>query len=162
MRPFGPERHLDGIGENVDAAQHLVARVGGKSYVLGSHFRSPQIRSDETDGAYAAFAASAWVLSSTPMTSDSFMMRSSSPSILTSVPDHLPNRMRSPALTSIGTELAGFVASAGADGDDFALLRLLLGGVGNDDAALRLVFAFEATNDDTVVQRTEFHRGFLS
>ena len=36
------ERHLDGIGENIDAAQHLVARVGGKSDVLGSHFRSPE------------------------------------------------------------------------------------------------------------------------
>ena len=36
------ERHPDGIGENIDATQHLVARVGGKSYVLGSHFRSPQ------------------------------------------------------------------------------------------------------------------------
>ena len=34
------------------------------------------------------------------MMSDSFMIRSSSPSSLTSVPDHLPNRMRSPAFTS--------------------------------------------------------------
>ena len=29
------ERHLDGVGENIDAAQHLVARIGGKSDVLG-------------------------------------------------------------------------------------------------------------------------------
>jgi hypothetical protein len=28
LRPFGPERHLHGIGENVDAAQHAVARIG--------------------------------------------------------------------------------------------------------------------------------------
>ena len=96
------------------------------------------------------------------MTSDSFMMRSSSPSILTSVPDHLPNKTRSPCLQVDGDELAGFVAGAGADGDDFALLRLLLGGVGNDDAALRLVIAFNATDDDAVVQRSEFHGGFLS
>src|SRR5215212_5944743 len=40
--------------------------------------------------------------SRTPMTSDSFMMRSSSPPSRTSVPDHLPNRMRSPAFTSSG------------------------------------------------------------
>jgi hypothetical protein len=33
-------------------------------------------------------------------------------------------------------ELAGFVAAAGADGDDLALLRLFLGGVGDDDAAI--------------------------
>ncbi len=31
------ERHLDGVGENVDAAQHAIARVSGKLDVLGSH-----------------------------------------------------------------------------------------------------------------------------
>ena len=35
----------------------------------------------------------------------SFMIRRSSPSSLTSLPDHLPNRMRSPALTSSGMRL---------------------------------------------------------
>ena len=34
------ERHLDGVGENVDAAQHLVARVDGEFDFLGSHFNS--------------------------------------------------------------------------------------------------------------------------
>ena len=34
---LGAERHLDRIGENVDAAQHAVARVSGKFNVLGSH-----------------------------------------------------------------------------------------------------------------------------
>ena len=87
----------------------------------------------------------------TPMTSVSFMIRSSSPSILTSVPDHLPNRMRSPGLSSVGDELAALVAAAGSDSDDLALLRLLLDGVGNDDAALRLVFGLDAADDDAVV-----------
>ena len=36
-------------------------------------------------------------------------------------------------------ELAGLVAAARPDGDDFALLRLLLGGVRDDDAAFRLL-----------------------
>src|SRR3712207_7894604 len=36
----------------------------------------------------------------TPMMSDSFMIRRSSPSMRTSVPDHLPNSTRSPAFTS--------------------------------------------------------------
>ncbi len=35
-------------------------------------------------------------------------------------------------------DLAGIVARAGTYGDDFAFLRLFLGGVGNDDAALGL------------------------
>jgi len=40
LRPFGAERHLHGIGENVDAAQHPVARVAAESYVFRSHFKS--------------------------------------------------------------------------------------------------------------------------
>jgi hypothetical protein len=44
-----------------------------------------------------------------PMMSDSFMIRSSAPSILTSVPDHLPNSARS---SSLIYELAGLVAAA--------------------------------------------------
>ena len=31
------ERHLDRVGENIDAAQHAVAGVAGKFNVLGSH-----------------------------------------------------------------------------------------------------------------------------
>src|SRR5208337_886861 len=47
-------------------------------------------------------------------------------------------------------DLATLVTRAGTDGDDLALLRLLLDGVGNDDAALRLVLALEAADDDAV------------
>jgi hypothetical protein len=54
----------------------------------------------------------------TPMTSDSLMMRRSSPSSLISQPDHLPNRMQSTGLTSSGT-IAPFVPGARTDGDDF-------------------------------------------
>jgi hypothetical protein len=86
----------------------------------------------------------------------SFMIRRSSPSILTSVPDHLPNRTRSP-LHVERDELAGLVAAARADGDDLALLGLFLGGVRNDDAALGLLFFLDALDDDAVVQRTELH-----
>jgi len=41
-------------------------------------------------------------------------------------------------------------------GDDLALLRLLLGGVRDDDAALRLLFAFQALDDDAVMQGRNF------
>src|SRR5215813_3589215 len=37
---LGAERHLHGIGQDVDATQHLFARVAGKTYVFGSHFKS--------------------------------------------------------------------------------------------------------------------------
>src|SRR6266850_1854684 len=36
---LGPECHLHRIGENIDPAQHAIARVSGKFYVLGSHLR---------------------------------------------------------------------------------------------------------------------------
>ena len=60
-----------------------------------------------------------------------------------------------------GNKLTAFVTCARADCDHFALLRLLLGGVRNDDAALRLFLAFDATDDDAVMQGTEFHECFL-
>src|SRR5208283_611295 len=54
-------------------------------------------------------------------------------------------------------KLAALVAGAGPHSDDLALLRLLLDGVGDDDAALRLVLAFHAADHDAVMQRSEFH-----
>ena len=81
------------------------------------------------------------------MMSLSFMMRSSAPSILTSVPDHLPNRTRSPFFRSSGDNLAVLAARAGAHGNDLALLRLLGGGVGDDDAAGRLALAVEPLDE---------------
>ena len=106
--------------------------------------------------ASAAVQADVGCQASTPMMSDSFMIRSSSPSSLISVPDHLPNSTRSPTLMSIGISLPALVAAAGADRDDFALRGLFLGGVGNDDAALGLFFGVDALDHDTVMQRTKF------
>src|SRR5437762_1452184 len=46
---------------------------------------------------------------------------------------------------------------AGARGDDLAFLRLLLGGVGDDDSA-HFLFAFiKALDDDAVVKRSDIH-----
>src|ERR1700722_7121849 len=58
-------------------------------------------------------------------------------------------------------QLAALVPSARPHGDDLALLRLLLDGIGNNDAALCLFLSFDAADDDTIVQWTEFHE-FLS
>src|ERR671916_273351 len=53
--------------------------------------------------------------------------------------------------------LAGAVifVLARADGDHLALLRLLLGGVGDDDAAPNLLALLDAAQDDTVVKRSD-------
>src|SRR5215210_2738336 len=54
-------------------------------------------------------------------------------------------------------DAAGLIAGAGADGDDFAFLRLLLDGIRDDDAALGLLLALNAADDNSIVQRTELH-----
>ena len=54
-------------------------------------------------------------------------------------------------------ELAALVAAARADGDDFALHGLFLGGVGDDDATLGLGVFLDPAHDHAVVQRTELH-----
>lgn len=87
----------------------------------------------------------------TPMTSPSFMINRSSPLNLISVPDHLPNKMRSPTFTSGGLRLplssrvpeptATISPSAG----------FFLGGVWNDNPALGFIFGLNTTHDDPVV-----------
>src|SRR5690606_22176856 len=49
----------------------------------------------------------------------------------------------------------------GAGGDDFALHRLLLGGVRNDDAALAARLLLQATDHHAVMQRLQLHRASL-
>ena len=89
--------------------------------------------------------------------SDSFMISRSSPSILTSVPDHLPNRILSPALTSNGSHGAIFSARTSANGDDFAFLRFFLGCIGDDDPASGFCFCLYPANEYAVMQRTKCH-----
>ena len=49
-------------------------------------------------------------------------------------------------------------AAAGTDGEDFALLGLLLGGVGDDEAADGRLFGLGRADDDAVLQRLQVHR----
>jgi hypothetical protein len=53
-------------------------------------------------------------------------------------------------------ELAALVAAAGSNGDDLALLWLLLGGVGNDNATSGLRLGIDSLDDNAVVKRSEF------
>ena len=54
-------------------------------------------------------------------------------------------------------QLARVLAGTLADRDDLALGGLFLGGVGDDETALGLVFAFDAADQHTVMQRFECH-----
>src|SRR5438094_6569280 len=48
-----------------------------------------------------------------------------------------------------------------SDGDDLAFDGLLLGGVGDDDATLRLLFFLHSLDDDAILQRPNLHEVFL-
>jgi hypothetical protein len=53
--------------------------------------------------------------------------------------------------------LAVLVAGAGADGDDLAFHRLFLCGVGDEDAAGSLRLWLDTTDQNAVLQWTQFH-----
>src|SRR5262249_51520972 len=81
----------------------------------------------------------------------------SSPSSLISVPNHLPNSTRLPGFRSIGISLA-----SRTDSNDLALLRLLIGSVGNDDAAFGFLLGVDAAHKHAVVQGTKLGLGMGS
>jgi hypothetical protein len=55
-----------------------------------------------------------------------------------------------------GDDVAFLVAAAGADSDDLALVGLLLGGVGDDDAAGEDLFLDDGLEDDLVGEGNQF------
>jgi len=91
----------------------------------------------------------------------SFMMRYSTPSILTSVPDHLPNRTRLPTCTSSGTSLPPRRGRP-AYGDDFPLGGFFLAVSGMMMPPALLSSGIDALDDDAVVKRTKLHAVLLS
>src|SRR5207237_9991040 len=54
-------------------------------------------------------------------------------------------------------QLAVLGLAARAHGDDFTFLRLLLGGVGDDDAAAHRLLLLDAASQDTVGERSDVH-----
>ena len=59
-----------------------------------------------------------------------------------------------------GNQLAAVVPLAGADGEDFTLIRLFCGGIGNHNAGRGLAFFFHAPDNYAIMQRTNFHSWF--
>ena len=89
------------------------------------------------------------------------MIMYSTPSSLTSVPDHLPNSTRSPTLTSIGMSLPlssrppGPTAMTSPSwGFSFAVSGMMM-------PPVVFIFSFDPFDDDAIVKWTEFH-GFAS
>ena len=91
------------------------------------------------------------------MMSLSFMMRSSCAIDLDLGAGPLAEQDPVSLLQVQRDDLAVLAACAGPHGDDLALLRLLGGGIGNDDAAGGLGFAVDAAQGHAVVEGTKLH-----
>src|SRR6185369_12929026 len=106
---LGAQCDLHRIGEDIDAAQNALSRVAAEFHVLGCHLATLSfVKVTKVSGFGAKFvnlAPAHQGQPTIPRMSLSFMMIRSSPSIFTSVPDHLPNRILSPAFTSSGVIL---------------------------------------------------------
>ena len=76
------------------------------------------------------------------MMSSSRMIKCSSASSWTSLPEYLPKRIRSPTFTSGTSRWPVASDFPFANRHDSALLRLFLSSIGNDDPAFGLVFFF--------------------
>ncbi len=75
-----------------------------------------------------------------------------------SVPPYLEYTTVSPTLTSHRDDLAGLVGPlARAHGQDLALLGLLLGGVGDDQAAGGGLLGLAWTDDDAIIEGLKVH-----
>ena len=134
---LGAERRLDGVREDVDAAEHRRAGVVAETDFFSCHDYLPSM---------------------TAMTSSSRMTSRSSPSTFTSVPQYLPNRILSPTLTSSGTDVAVLQDLALAHRNDLALDGLLgrrVSGITMPPAEVRLLF--QTLHDDAVMKRTNLH-----
>jgi hypothetical protein len=146
---------LHRIGQDVDAAQHAIARIDGEFDVFSSHsWNSFGLMSAKRLGGFslgglAAFDHAhdvAFFHDQEILTVDlDFGARPFAEQH--GVADLEINR----------DELARLVAATGADGDDLALARLLFGGIGNNDAAGSLFLGIDALDDNAVVKRAELH-----
>ena len=92
-----------------------------------------------------------------PMTSDSFMIEELFAVDLDLGAGPFSEEDAVAGLDVERLNFSAFVAGARADGDDLAFLRLLLGGVRNDDPALGLLFGFKTADDNSVVKWPEMH-----
>ena len=148
---LGAEGDFHRIGQNVDAAQHLLARIGAEFYVFSSHCCiAPEIGLPSVlflDGLFLDDAHDVGLLHDQEFFAGDFYLGAR------------PFAEQHPVarLDFRGNPLAVFVARTRADRNHFALLRLFLRGVGDDDAAGGLLILFDAANDHSVAQRTEIH-----
>src|SRR5208282_5515799 len=103
---LGAKRHGNGVGEDIDPFQDLLARFLPETDYLCRHFcfASPKF-TVSTEWIRIRLRAGRNAYSRIPKMSSSRMITCSSPSSFTSLPEYLPNRILSLAFTSIGISL---------------------------------------------------------
>ena len=133
------ERDLDGVGDRVDARLERLARLDAVLQFLVSHFvQSPYA---STRGEDVGLAQHEQILA---------VDLDLGPAVL-AVEDLV-------ALLDVERDaLAVLVELAVADGEDLALLRLLLGGVGEDDATRGGLLLLDRPHDQAIAQGLELH-----
>src|SRR6185369_13247866 len=157
------ERHLHRVGEDVDTAEHALAGVAGKADVFSSHCSlsfvslKPEAAPENPEKGLLG-----GLLLRSATLDDAEDVRFLHDQQVFTVDLHLGARPLAEQDAVAGLhverrELAVFSLDASAGGDDFALLRLFLGGVGNNDAPRGLLNAFDAANENAVVKRAELH-----
>src|SRR6185436_19036269 len=151
---LGPERHFYGVGQNVQAVNHLGAGAFVETYFFGWHlFLLLITKMDELlllrlvalrafDDAHDVFLAHDEEL---------FALH------FHGLPGVLAEQDLVAGLDVERDQLALVVFLALAHGDDLALIGLFGGGVGDDDAARGFALFLDALDDHTVMQRTDFH-----
>src|SRR5947208_128008 len=138
VAPAGAEGDRDRVGEHVDAAQDFLPRVLTERYELGWHRFSLDL-----DHAEDVLLAHDEVFLAVELDLRARV---------------LPEQDGLADLHADGHQLAVVVHLALADGDDLALLGLLLGGVRDDDPTLGLLGGFcESFHDDAILKWPDLH-----
>src|SRR6516164_2470769 len=160
---FRAERHFHCIVENVDAAQHLIARIDREFDFFGSH-RDFSLKLLVICGAIAIvtttnefcwlrglllgdrlidYAHDVGLLHNKELLSVDLDLSARPFAEKHAVADFEVNRNDFPSL----------VATSWADGDHLSLRRLLFGGIWNNDSACGLILGVDARNHNAVVKR---------
>src|SRR5205085_7474920 len=145
---LGAESDLHRVGERVDTLEDGLTRADVEQDFLGSHFVFLRDREGFLllDDAEDVFLAHHQMLLAVDLDLGAGVLRE----------QHAVAR-----LDVQGAHLSVLEDLAVSDSDDLALDGLLLGGVGDDDATLRLLFLLHALDDDAILQRPNLHEVFL-
>src|SRR6185503_11947821 len=179
LRPFGPSVTFTALARmstprsmrSRASVENLTSLAAIESYSDECVFLR-HARPCAGDPRLARFETKTWMAGSSPaMTADGFRLGDHAHDVgllhdqeIIAVELHLGSRPFAEQHTVAGLhadrdQFAVLVAAARADGNDFPLGGLFLGGVRDDDAALGLLIRLDAANDDAVMQGAKLGLG---